>query len=158
MANTTRYTYTCEHERWIVTFTRDHDLAKSRMIDDLRGPKRLLAQLAGFDGAYLRFTGTLQIEHHRGTALLEQHTNDAIWELMYFGHARSQYGLGLCQASGAKGGSGGSPHQLRRNVPASSRAPVSGPSWWRSASRVSPVIVASAAARTSPGVAAAADR
>lgn len=88
MANTTRYTYTCEHERWIVTFTRDHDLAKSRMIDDLRGPKRLLAQLAGFDGAYLRFTGTLQIEHHRGTALLEQHTNDAIWELMYFGHTR----------------------------------------------------------------------
>ncbi len=44
VANAARYAYTREHKPWIVTFTRDHDLAKSRMIDDLRGPKRLLAQ------------------------------------------------------------------------------------------------------------------
>jgi hypothetical protein len=89
VATTTRYTYARDDERWIVTFTRDHDLAKSRMIEDLHGPKRVLAQLARFDGAYLRFAGTLEIEHHRGTELLEKHTSDAIWELMYFGHARS---------------------------------------------------------------------
>ena len=59
------------------------------MIDNTRGPKRVLAQLARFDGAYLRFAGTLDIEHHRGTALLEEHSSEAIWELMYFGHARS---------------------------------------------------------------------
>ena len=89
VATTTRYTYVSDDERWIVTFTRDRDLAKSRMIDDLHGPKRVLAHLARFDGAYLRFAGTLDIEHHRGTALVEKHSNEAIWELMYFGHARS---------------------------------------------------------------------
>jgi hypothetical protein len=88
VASTTRYTYTRDDERWIVSFTRDRDLAKSRMIEDVHGPKRVLAQLARFDGAYLRFAGTLEIEHHRGTELLEQHTSDAIWELMYFGHPR----------------------------------------------------------------------
>ena len=88
VATTTRYTYAGDDERWIVTFTRDRDLAKSRMIDDIHGPKRVLAQLARFDGAYLRFAGTLDIEHHRGAALVEKHTAEAIWELMYFGHAR----------------------------------------------------------------------
>jgi CrtC N-terminal lipocalin domain len=88
VATRTRYTYLGDDERWIVTFTRDRDLTKSRMIDSLRGPKRVLAQLARFDGAYLRFAGTLDIEHHRDTTLLEQHNSEAIWELMYFGHAR----------------------------------------------------------------------
>jgi hypothetical protein len=88
VATRTRYTYLGDGERWIVTFTRDHDLTTSRMIDNLRGPKRVLAQLARFDGAYLRFAGTLDIEHHRGPALIEQHRSEAIWELMYFGHAR----------------------------------------------------------------------
>jgi predicted secreted hydrolase len=88
VATRTRYTYAGEGERWIVTFTRDRDLAKSRMIEQLHGPKRVLAQLSRFDGAYLRFAGTLDIEHHRGTTLVEQHSDPAIWELMYFGHAR----------------------------------------------------------------------
>jgi predicted secreted hydrolase len=89
VATRTRYTYLGEDERWIVTFTRDRDLAKSRMIDNIHGPKRVLAQLARFDGAYLRFAGTLDIEHHRGTTLVEKHSSEAIWELMYFGHARA---------------------------------------------------------------------
>jgi hypothetical protein len=89
VATRTRYTYLGDDERWIVTFTRDRDLTKSRMIDNMHGPKRALAWLARFDGAYLRFAGTLHVEHRRGTALLEEHSNEAIWELMYFGHARS---------------------------------------------------------------------
>jgi CrtC N-terminal lipocalin domain len=89
VATTTRYTYADGEERWTVSFTRDRDLARSRMIDDLHGPKRVLAQLARFDGAYMRFAGTLDIEHHRGTALVDKHSNNAIWELMYFGRARS---------------------------------------------------------------------
>jgi hypothetical protein len=59
------------------------------MIDDLHGPKRVLAQLARFDGAYLRFAGTVEIVHHLGAELVEHYSNDAIWELMYFGHARA---------------------------------------------------------------------
>ena len=72
-----------------MTFTRDRDLAITRMIDELHGPKRVLARLARFDGAYLRFAGTLDIEHHRGAEQVERHSSEAIWELMYFGHARS---------------------------------------------------------------------
>jgi hypothetical protein len=90
VATTTRYTYAGDgDERWVVTFTRDSDLAKSRMIDDIHGPKRALAHLTRFDGAYLRFAGTLEIEHHRSTVLSEKYENEAIWELMYFGHARA---------------------------------------------------------------------
>jgi hypothetical protein len=89
VATATRYTYRGDdEERWIITFIRERDLASSRMIDDLHGPKHLLAKLARFDGAYLRFSGTLDIEHHRGSALVEKQSDQAIWELMYFGHAR----------------------------------------------------------------------
>jgi len=89
VAARTRYTYIGDDERWTVTFTRERDLAKSRMIENVHGPKRVLAHLARFDGAYLRFAGVLDIEHHRGTALVDKHSSHAIWELMYFGHARS---------------------------------------------------------------------
>jgi hypothetical protein len=88
VATTTRYTYGADGERFVVTFTREHDLAKSRMIEGVNGPKRVLARLARFDGAYLRFAGTLEIERFRGRELVEKHDNHAIWELMYFGHAR----------------------------------------------------------------------
>jgi hypothetical protein len=88
VATTTSYAYGADGERFVVTFTRENDLAKSRMIEGVHGPKRVLAHLARFDGAYLRFAGTLEIEHYRGPELVEQHDNHAIWELMYFGHAR----------------------------------------------------------------------
>ncbi len=64
----------------------------------------------------------------------------------------------MSHAWGANGGSGGSPHQPRRNFPASSTAPARGPSRWPSDSRMTPAIVASTFARTSAGVASAADR
>jgi hypothetical protein len=91
VAAITRYAYVRDDERWIVTFTRDRDLAASRMIDNIHGPKRVLAHLARFDGAYLRFAGRLRIEHYRGGELVEQHSNDAIWEVMYFGHALTSH-------------------------------------------------------------------
>jgi len=50
--------------------------------------KKAIARLARFDGAYLRFAGELRIERYRGEQLVESHTDDALWELMYFGKAR----------------------------------------------------------------------
>lgn len=50
--------------------------------------KRIAAKLIRFDGAYLRFVGDLQISRYRAGELVETHKDDAIWELMYFGHAR----------------------------------------------------------------------
>jgi hypothetical protein len=88
VGNVTRYTYTDGEERYVVTYTRHFDLASDKFIDDLKGPKKAAAWLVGFDGAYLRFAGELRIEYYRGRQLVESHTDDALWELMYFGKAR----------------------------------------------------------------------
>ncbi len=88
VGNVTRYTYTDGDERYVVTFTRHSDLAADKFIDALKGLKKAAATLARFDGAYLRFAGELRIDHHQGERLVESHTDDALWELMYFGKAR----------------------------------------------------------------------
>jgi hypothetical protein len=58
------------------------------MVDGITGLKRAAARLAHFDGAYLRFAGDVEISRYRGGELAESYKDDAIWELMYFGHAR----------------------------------------------------------------------
>jgi len=89
VANITRYTYGADDERYVVTFTRHRDLLRSRMIEGLHGVKRVAAELLHFDGAYLRFSGEIRVEHYQGSEIVDQYvTADAIWELMYFGHAR----------------------------------------------------------------------
>jgi hypothetical protein len=90
VASTTRYTYRDGDDRYVVSFTRTSDLTAARMVDSIKGLKRVAAKLAHFDGAYLRFVGDIEISRYRGGDLIETHKNDAIWELMYFGHAREQ--------------------------------------------------------------------
>jgi hypothetical protein len=90
VANITRYTYGIEDEHYVVTFTRHRDLSRDRMIEALHGVKRAAAELIRFDGAYLRFSGQIRVGHYQGGEIVDQYvTEDAIWELMYFGHARS---------------------------------------------------------------------
>ena len=60
------------------------------MIDSVKGLKHIAARLAHFDGAYLRFAGEMEVSHHHGGALIETYKSEAIWELMYFGHARGE--------------------------------------------------------------------
>jgi hypothetical protein len=89
VANITRYTYGTDEERYVVTFTRHRDLARNRVIEGLHGIKRVAAELLRFDGAYLRFSGEIRVEHYQGAEIIDEYaTEDAIWELMYFGHAR----------------------------------------------------------------------
>jgi hypothetical protein len=89
VANVTRYTYGTDDERYVVTFSRHRDLARNRMIEGLHGVKRAAAELLRFDGAYLRFSGEVRVEHYQGAEIVDEYaTEDAIWELMYFGHAR----------------------------------------------------------------------
>src|SRR5579859_4687199 len=85
VANVTRYTYRDGGESYVITFTRHRDLAVSKFIDQLHGPKKVAAKLVGFDGAYLRFTGELRIERQHAGTLVESYTDSAIWELMYLG-------------------------------------------------------------------------
>jgi hypothetical protein len=60
------------------------------MIENVHAIKRAAAELLRFDGAYLRFSGEIRVEHYRGPEIVDQYvTEDAIWELMYLGHARS---------------------------------------------------------------------
>ena len=90
VANVTRYSYRSGDDRFVVTFTRHHDLTRDRMVERLGAVRRAAAALLRFDGAYLRFAGEIRVEHWRGDELIDQFAaDDAIWELMYFGHARS---------------------------------------------------------------------
>ena len=43
---------------------------------------------AASDAPYLRFTGPMTVTVYRAGEQVEEYADDAIWELMYFGHAR----------------------------------------------------------------------
>jgi hypothetical protein len=88
VANVLRYTYEDGDDRYVLTYTRQEDLARDKLIDGVHGIKRLAATLIGFDGAYLRFSGECRVQYFRTGALVEEFADKAIWELMYFGPAR----------------------------------------------------------------------
>jgi hypothetical protein len=90
VANVTRYTYTSGDDTYVVTFTRHRDLTANRLIDELHGAKKVAARLIRFDGAYLRFTGELRIEHRRAGTVVDSCTDSAIWELMYLGKTQTK--------------------------------------------------------------------
>jgi len=82
------YEYDDGADKYRVTFSRRSDLMEARFIDGVRGWKRFIALVSGFDGAYLRFTGAVTVERLEGEAVVEAVTEDAaVWELMYFGKA-----------------------------------------------------------------------
>lgn len=88
VSNVTRYSYDNGSDRYVVTFTKKRDLVANRFVDEMNGWRRLAARLIRFDGAYLRFVGDLTVERWSGGELVEEFTDEAIWELMYFGHPR----------------------------------------------------------------------
>jgi hypothetical protein len=55
------------------------------MIESVQGRKRALARIAGFDGAYMRFTGQVTVERIGRDPVPETVTAPALWELMHFG-------------------------------------------------------------------------
>ncbi len=93
VANVTRYTYTAGDDTYTVTFTRHRDLTANKLINELHGPKKAAAKLIRFDGAYLRFTGELRIEHRNSDAVVDSYTDSAIWELMYLGKTMANNAL-----------------------------------------------------------------
>lgn len=85
------YDYVDAETHYRVSFDRKAELVESPFVDSLTGIKWLLARLSGFDGAYLRFTGSVTVERLAGPEVVEAATEDsAVWELMYFGHAPRQ--------------------------------------------------------------------
>src|SRR5713226_3484132 len=61
---------------------RTHDLSANRMVDTLKGIKRIAAILMHFDGAYLRFVGDLQISRYRAGELVETFKDEAVARLL----------------------------------------------------------------------------
>ena len=88
-ASVVRYTYERGDEKVVISFTRERDLTRALMVDELPRMKRLLAKLARFDGAYMRFAGPMTVTVYRAGEQVEEFADDAIWELMYFGKART---------------------------------------------------------------------
>jgi len=82
------YEYNDGDEEYRVSFRRKQTIVDHQLIDEVSGPKRVLARLAHFDGAYLRFTGVVQLEHLVDDRTAEDVSDPGIWELMYFGHTR----------------------------------------------------------------------
>ncbi|HAT55538.1 MAG TPA: hydroxyneurosporene dehydrogenase [Lactobacillus sp.] len=79
------YDYNDGQQHYRVTYTWQQTVLDTRMVDLLPQPKRALAKLAHFDGAYLRFTGDVQLERFDGETVVETHHSVALWEEMYFG-------------------------------------------------------------------------
>jgi hypothetical protein len=92
---TVRGSYTVDHVRHETTGVGYHDhnwgnVGMQKIIHDWywgRGQAGPYTVIASFR-AYLRFAGSLTIEHLTAGRSVEKYTEGAIWELMYFGHAR----------------------------------------------------------------------
>lgn len=73
---------------WRVTYDYERDVDEWRMVDQLPKAKAKLAQLAGFDGAYMRVGGTVTLENLQTG---ERVSEPALWETMYFGKNLPSY-------------------------------------------------------------------
>src|SRR5206468_6520142 len=71
VANQVIYEYINGAERYVLTFTREKDTLHYKFIEELHGIKSLLARLIRVDGAYLRLTGDLKLEHYQEETLVE---------------------------------------------------------------------------------------
>jgi hypothetical protein len=109
-AGVIRFDYRDGDTQYVLTYSRQRTVVQTRLIESLRGAKKLAARIVGFNGAYLRFSGTLSIDHLRGGERVEHHEADALWELMYFGddkHERRASHLAAAQGAGARGSEAG---------------------------------------------------
>jgi hypothetical protein len=87
VANITTYDYRDGDARYHLTFTRRNTILRMKLVETIHGIRGRLARLVGFDGAFLRFTGDLDLRHYQGEQQVAHEKAEAIWEMMYFGHA-----------------------------------------------------------------------
>jgi predicted secreted hydrolase len=89
VANSITYEYDDGASHYRVIYRRKRDIENTKFIDRATTEQqRAMARLIGFDGAYLRFTGTATVERlEKGTVVESVSNDDAVWELMYLGHA-----------------------------------------------------------------------
>ena len=84
--NKVAYEYTTENgDFYRITYDRKGDIAKENFIDQLSEITKFGAKLIGFSGSYLRFEGTATVEKIEDGKVVERVSEQAVWELMYFG-------------------------------------------------------------------------
>jgi hypothetical protein len=86
VANVIVYEYEDGPDRYRVSYRRSETIVDEELITRVSGFKYLLAKLARFDGAYLRFTGNVRLERFVNGELVDDVSDPGIWEMMYFGH------------------------------------------------------------------------
>jgi hypothetical protein len=86
VANVVIYDYEDGPNRYRVSYHRSQTIVDEQLITRVSGLKYILAKVARFDGAYLRFTGKVQLERFVNNVLVEEASDPGIWEMMYFGH------------------------------------------------------------------------
>lgn len=79
------YNYNDGKKHYRISYLREKTITQDRMLDQIEGPKKFLAKLSGFDGAYLRFSGQVKLEVFDGEKVVETHQSHGLWEEMYFG-------------------------------------------------------------------------
>lgn len=80
-----RYIFDDGVKKFVLTYRKGDKLMDVRLIDTMHGDLRQIAEAAGFNGSYLRFTGVATVERHENGQLVDSQTGDNIWEIMYFG-------------------------------------------------------------------------
>jgi predicted secreted hydrolase len=81
------YDYRDDDAHFRISYKREKSVLNFMLADNVGGVPRLLAKLAGFDGAYHRFTGKAILERLENGKTVERVEAAALWELMYFGKA-----------------------------------------------------------------------
>jgi hypothetical protein len=79
--NRLTYEYNDKIHHYRVTYQREKDIEYIRAIDTLSAPLRAIAGIAGMDGVYSRFSGKCTVERFEGNAVVEEISEQAIWEL-----------------------------------------------------------------------------
>ncbi|WEV43927.1 hypothetical protein OZX56_01475 [Lactobacillus sp. ESL0684] len=79
------YDYNDGKHHYKISYLREKTISRISFIDQISGIKKLLAKLAGFDGAYLRFSGKIKLEVFDDDQVIETQSSQGLWEEMYFG-------------------------------------------------------------------------
>jgi Hydroxyneurosporene synthase (CrtC). len=74
-----------ENVRFRISYNRQNTIAANKLINQLPEEARPIIESTGFDGAYIRFTGDVTLEKYENGVLVETASDNALWEMMYFG-------------------------------------------------------------------------